>query len=62
MHLDFLTCTLAARAAIAPGGAWLELLQFATLATTLYSGAEYVLVWGRKAIADRGSTHGTRRI
>ena len=44
---------LAARAGHVPGGAWLDLLMLATLATIVLSGAQYVLVWSRKAAQAR---------
>jgi cardiolipin synthase len=44
---------LAVRAGIVPAGPWLPALQFATLATIVASGVDYVRVWGRKAWRER---------
>jgi cardiolipin synthase len=40
---------LCARAGLVPGGWWLQVLLFATLATVVASGVPYVVAWGRKA-------------
>lgn len=41
--------TVCTRAGLLTAGAWLQVLQFATLATIVTSGAHYVVVWGHKA-------------
>lgn len=44
---------LAVLAGHLPGGLWVDLLTWATLATIAISGAHYVLTWGRKAVSAR---------
>jgi cardiolipin synthase len=49
LEFGLLLATLAIRAGHVPGGAWVDALLVATLATIALSGAGYVIVWGRKA-------------
>jgi len=53
MEFLLLVAVLAVHAGHVPDGAWRHLLLFATLATILWSGGHYVLVWGRKAAQAR---------
>ena len=48
-----LVTVLAIEAGFLPDGPWREALLFATLATTVFSGGQYVYDWGRKAIEAR---------
>lgn len=50
-----LLCT---RAGLAPAGAWLQALLWATLATIVASGLHYVVVWGRHAARARSARRG----
>jgi cardiolipin synthase len=49
---------LSTRAGLAPAGAWLQALQWATLATIVASGLHYVVVWGRRAARARAGRGG----
>ncbi|MGD2055816.1 MAG: CDP-alcohol phosphatidyltransferase family protein [Gammaproteobacteria bacterium] len=44
-----------AQAVVAVPVAWLEILTYSVLATTLWSGLDYVWTWGRRAWLRRGS-------
>lgn len=54
--LEFLLLAsiLAVGAALVEGGTWQVVLTLATFVTILWSGAHYVLVWGRRASRARG--------
>jgi cardiolipin synthase (CMP-forming) len=54
----FLLGVLGSRAGLVSAGLWLQVLQFATLATIVGSGLHYVVVWGRKAHQARGVRNG----
>lgn len=49
---------LCTRAGLAPAGAWLQILQWATLATLVASGLHYVVVWGLRAARARAARGG----
>jgi cardiolipin synthase len=49
MEFLLLLAVLAIRAGDVPDGLWRQLLLLATLATIVWSGGHYVLVWSRKA-------------
>jgi len=49
LEFSLLLGVLAVGAGFVGGGAWLDALLAATLATIVWSGADYVRVWGRKA-------------
>jgi cardiolipin synthase (CMP-forming) len=49
-----LLTVLAERAGAVPGGRWLDILLTATFVTIVLSGAQYVVVWGGKALRARG--------
>ena len=53
MEFLLLLAALAIQAGFVPGGLWRQLLLFATLATILWSGGHYGLVWGQKAAQER---------
>jgi cardiolipin synthase len=53
VEFAMLLATMAAAAGWLPSSRWLEALFAFTLATVLASGAQYVWVWGRKALAER---------
>ena len=53
LEFTLLAGVLAVRADWLPGGAWLQALLFAVLATILLSGVDYVRVWSRKAALSR---------
>ena len=53
VEFAMLLATMAAAAGWLRAPRWLEALFALTLATVLASGAQYVWIWGRKAIAER---------
>jgi cardiolipin synthase (CMP-forming) len=55
--LEFLllTSVLALSAGHVGDGVWLQALMFVTLVSIGLSGLHYVLVWGHKALRERGS-------
>jgi cardiolipin synthase len=53
LEFAFLACVLALAAGHVGEGAWFPALLWLTSATVIASGASYVLVWSRKAIAAR---------
>jgi len=53
LEFTFLAAALALAAGLFAEGAWLRVLLYATTATVLGSGAQYVWVWGRKAALER---------
>lgn len=55
LEFALLLGVLAAGAGVVPDGAWLDALLAATLATIVWSGADYVVVWSRKAARARRS-------
>jgi cardiolipin synthase len=48
-----LLTVLAIEAGYLPDGPWRAALLFATLATTVFSGGQYVYVWGRQALEHK---------
>lgn len=55
LEFTSLVAALAVLAERLPGGPWLQVLFGITLATIVWSGAHYVVVWSRKARAARAA-------
>jgi len=55
MEFLLLLAVLAIQAGHVPDGLWLQLLLFGTLATIVWSGGHYVLLWGQRAAQARRS-------
>lgn len=55
LEFVFLAGVLALAAAHLDDGPWYPALLYATAATVVASGASYVIVWGRKAMRERGA-------
>jgi cardiolipin synthase len=56
LEFMFLASVLALAAGLLEEGAWYRAALYATVATVLASGVQYVWVWGRKARAARAAT------
>jgi len=54
LEFGLLVLVMAVAAGWIESGDWLEALFFVVLATVIASGAQYVWVWGRKALDARG--------
>ena len=55
LEFVFLAGVLALAAAHLDDGPWYPALLYATAATVIASGASYVIVWGRRAMRERGT-------
>jgi hypothetical protein len=53
LEFTFLTGVLALAAGMLDEGTWWRVLLWTTTTTILLSGAQYVVLWGRKAARER---------